>query len=152
MKIIEGDLFALEGDCLCVPTNGIVSAGKLIMGAGVAKEFRDKYRRIDYKLGDLVSNKGNHCYLVKDSESNQWIMSFPTKNHFMDASPLKLVVQSAREAVVLADAMGLKNILLPAPGCGLGGLDWETQVKPAIEDILDDRFTVVMKPKRKSKQ
>lgn len=34
-------------------------------------------------------------------------------------------------------------ILLTRVGCGLGGLDWHTQVKPIIGSILDDRFWVI---------
>lgn len=29
-------------------------------------------------------------------------------------------------------------------GCGNGGLDWETQVRPELEPYLDDQFTLVV--------
>lgn len=53
-----------------------------------------------------------------------------------------LIIQSAIELVELADKHPeWKTIVMPRPGCGAGELSWN-EVKPYIEDILDDRFHV----------
>ena len=44
--------------------------------------------------------------------------------------------------VNLANVMGWQTILCPRFGCGAGELNWE-DVKPMIENILDDRFICV---------
>jgi hypothetical protein len=54
---------------------------------------------------------------------------------------LELIKQSARELMALIEEQGWKQVYLPRPGCFLGRLDW-AQVKPAIENILDDRVIV----------
>ena len=38
--------------------------------------------------------------------------------------------------------MNFSSVLLPKPGCANGGLNWE-QVKPLLEQYLDDRFTII---------
>jgi len=53
-----------------------------------------------------------------------------------------LIRQSARQLVEMADKFGWGSVVLPRPGCGNGGLDWD-DVRPILEAILDDRFTVV---------
>ena len=34
------------------------------------------------------------------------------------------------------------HIAIPRPGCSNGGLNWEIDVKPIIEPLLDDRFII----------
>ena len=47
------------------------------------------------------------------------------------------------ELVILSDENGYNKVLLPRPGCGHGGLNWERDVKPLLQERLDDRFIVV---------
>ena len=61
---------------------------------------------------------------------------------FYAKSNIVLVVNSTIELVELADKHPeWKTIVMPRPGCGAGELSW-SEVKPYIEDILDDRFHV----------
>jgi hypothetical protein len=54
---------------------------------------------------------------------------------------IDIIVQSAKELVKLADHNKWSKVYLPRPGCGAGELTW-ADVKPAIENILDNRFIV----------
>lgn len=154
MKQIVGNIFdILDADAICVTTCGVTkSNGDLVMGAGIAKQFRDRYQTTNYgslanNLGILVKTEGNHVYVGCWQETKLdgpiAIVSFPTKEHFKNDSQLWLIKQSARELVQLADAKGWNKIVLPRPGCGLGLLDWEKDVKPLIEAELDDRFYII---------
>lgn len=61
---------------------------------------------------------------------------------WMAHSNPELIYCSALELVALADEHGWADVLLPPPGCGMGGLNWK-EVKAQLAPVLDDRFTVV---------
>ena len=63
---------------------------------------------------------------------------------WMSQSRIDLIYQSAVELQKLATEREWKSIVLPRPGCGAGGLEW-TDVKPVLENVLDDRFYVITK-------
>lgn len=147
MKEITGNLWEQDNCVVCVTTNGIVFPdGKLCMGAGCAKEARDKFPGIDKLLGDRVRNYGNVPHVAGAYQLDRirvaTIVSFPTKNHYKKPSELFLIKQSAESLKHLADQSNWKKIVIPRPGCGLGGLKWET-VKKVLEPILDDRFYII---------
>ena len=145
-------------DGIVCTTNNVVNKNKeLVMGAGIAKIFRDKIvpgiqmfwgSRL-LKLRANYPNKYNPVliqYMYEDvTESNYpiHVFSFPTKYHWKDQSDMKLIEKSAIKLVELCNIMGLEKILMTRPGCGNGGLKWE-DVKPAIS-FLDDRFVVINK-------
>jgi len=140
-----------KADAICFTSNGILKKnGALIMGAGVAKAFRDNFFNIDHSAGSLVKERGNICQIVSNSTRNPElpegrrldIVAFPTKHRPQDKSDIELIKKSAVELVELADMLSWKLVFLPAPGCSNGKLDFETEVKPVIKKILDDRFVI----------
>lgn len=155
MRIEYGDIFELfnEGDTLLTTTNGIVKRdGSLVMGAGSAKEFSDKVPNMAKALGSLVKEKGNVPHIVTATLINNkecLVGSFPTKHSYKDKSDLNLIVSSAKYIVELANKSSLRCVRMTAPGCGLGGLNWE-DVKNALEPIFDDRFIIHFKEKKEN--
>jgi hypothetical protein len=150
MKEIRGNIFDVkDADAICVTTNGVVKHnGELVMGAGIAKVFRDKFPGLAVTLGRFVKQYGNVVCFVSDYDNkldtgDYNVISFPTKHDWKDKSIIQLIQVSARGLVETADLYDLEKVILTRPGCGLGGLNWETQVKPAIKDILDDRFYII---------
>lgn len=157
MKEITGNIFdlgnakALDGspiditdaDAICVTTNGIVKAnGELVMGAGIALAFAKRFPNLPRYLGECVTEKGNQVYSVLPSLFTKSVASFPTKHHWKDQSDLKLIHTSAHQLVEKANKWRWQKVILPRPGCGLGGLKW-ADVKAVIEPILDDRFYII---------
>lgn len=152
---ITGDIFQQhDADAICVTTNGVVKDnGCLVMGKGIAKKFALKYPQLPLSLGKCVKESGNQVHifgtdpgLVGDPElihKYPYVVSFPTKENWADPSPIELIIKSAHELVVFADLMMWIKVILPRPGCSNGGLDWESQVKPVLEPILDDRFYII---------
>lgn len=70
------------------------------------------------------------------SSQPTWIINFPTKRNWRDASNLEDVrvgLERLREAIGL---LNIKSIAMPALGCGNGGLNW-TDVEPMIEHELN---------------
>ena len=143
MKIKKQNIFdsKKQWDAICVTTNGVVKAnGRLVMGAGIAKTFREKFPGLDLELGRKVKEYGNIPFVIY--KQGTAIVSFPTKHHWKYKSDIGLIMNSAKAISKIASARFWTQVAVPMPGCGHGGLDWETQVKPSIENILDDRFTI----------
>ena len=141
-------------EAICVTTNGMVKKNYLaVMGAGVAKQCADLFPSTQQLLGMLLLSKGNcvhnlgkHCTTNSDGYTIDYlIFSFPTKHHWKSKSDINLIKKSACEIMIEADTHNLKRIYLPQVGCKNGGLNWETDVYPAIKDILDDRFIVLIR-------
>jgi O-acetyl-ADP-ribose deacetylase (regulator of RNase III) len=145
MKEIKGNIFDVkDADAICVTTNGVVKAnGELVMGKGIALEFAKRYPGLAAHFGKVVKYNGNRVFMFMTEPDQAQVVSFPTKNHWKDGSDIDLIIQSAKELVYLTTRYSWVKVVLPRPGCGLGGLDWEKEVKPAIENILDDRFYII---------
>ena len=144
-----GDIFNQpDADAICFTSNGIVkSNGELVMGAGIAWEFRDRWPILAKFYGSYVKRFGNHvaCIQVpvdRAMKRHVTICSFPTKDNWRDKSKLPLIEQSARELTKITTEHKWRRVYLTRPGCGWGGLTWE-DVQPRIASLLDDRFTVL---------
>lgn len=153
MRIWYGvrDIFALPkalSDAVCVTTNGMVKAsGVAVMGAGIAKQANARFSGLAQDLGMLLSKYGNQAYDMgsyKDKISGYWmrIITFPTKYHWREDSDLALIKVSAEQLLAICDQGGITRCYLPCPGCENGRLDWENQVRPLLDTILDDRFII----------
>lgn len=165
MKERKVDLFETlyeDGvDAICITTNGHYTRGGLaVMGGGCAKIAADKWPEVPKKLGKLLRQFGtnvpfvigavdkgaNHIditrEMIRNKEYKCLIFSYPTINNLVDGANLQLIKQSAAIMVDYANQFDLKGIVCGRMGSGIGGLSW-SDVKPAVENILDDRFTIV---------
>ncbi len=142
MQEISGDIWELNCRYRVITTNGVInSAGRAIMGKGIALQARNRSPYVDVILGKLIKAHGNHVYFLNDS-----LLSFPTKHHWREKSDIELIRRSAIELVTL---LGPKlnwddRVLLPPPGTGNGRPIWK-DVKKVIAPILDDHYYVVIK-------
>lgn len=148
MLEVVGDLFTYSPVSVCettkvlrcVTTNGVVKAnGNLVMGAGVAKDAARKFPDLPHLLGQLVDERGNHVFILDQFG----VASFPTKHNWKDNSDLDLIQQSCRELLWLSKKWDY--VILPRVGCGLGGLDWEQQVKPIVEKYFEDNKFIIVR-------
>lgn len=167
MQEITGDLFAHNDQgpgAICITTNGFTNAqGANTMGAGCALEAKKRWPGIHMLVGHAICSVGNesapltlggregeHIYLPAVKPYPQHIvpyhiLTFPTKTHWSEDSDRNLIQRSAYRLIQLVDLYGWKSVVLPRPGCGLGNLSWEGQVKPLLEPLLDHRFYVISK-------
>lgn len=146
MIIKKQDIFetAIQFDAICVTTNSVITRTQaLVMGAGVAKQFKLKYPGIEYELGKKVKTYGNIPFLIY--KNKQAIVSFPTKKNWKDKSDLKLIESSARALIKIASSRYWTKVAIPAPGVEKGGLSWKNEVAPLLSKILDDRFIILFK-------
>lgn len=149
MKEAFMDLWEMPAEVIIITTNGFVKKnGRLVMGRGCAQEARDTFTDIDLIFGKKVAERGNNCYRVV--LDNFTLVNMPVKHNWWEPADLALIIESCHALVRGADKFGWTDVRLPRPGCGNGQLNWENDVKPVIETILDDRFTVVTFPPKET--
>lgn len=148
MKLVKGNILSPDVlnlyDAICFTSNGIVkNNGELVMGAGIAKAFRNMDNKLSLCAGIAVTSHGNKCQIVSETLQGNpvYVIAFPTKHHWRNPSDLKLIEKSSRELMKLTEQTGWSNVALTKPGCGMGQLKWE-DVRAVIEPILDDRITI----------
>lgn len=137
-------------DVLVCTTNSVLkSNGELVMGAGIAKDFKDRYPDLPRFFGGQMCKNTSKLIngwpfygimSVFDIIDKQTLIALQTKYHYKDKSPLDLIVRSCEMLKEYCDKYYINKVLMTRPGCGNGGLKWE-DVKPAI-NFLDDRFVI----------
>jgi hypothetical protein len=165
MKELKADLFETiyEGgvDAICITTNGhYTKDGQAAMGGGCAGVCAKLWPETSFRLGTCLKNFMTNVpfvigaldedgvyikptlKLIKDRKFKTLIFSFPTIDNLMDGAKLDLIKNSAKELKILVDRFELRGIMVPRPGVGIGGLEWD-DVKPILEEYMDDRFTIV---------
>jgi hypothetical protein len=145
MRELTVNLWSVSADLLVITTNGYVTKrGAAVMGRGCAKEAKDRYPDLPHKLGSFLERYGNRAMLLGIYDGSE-LCSFPVKKHWRDYADLSLILRSTHQLLKIVDRYGYERVVLPRPGCGNGGLLWSA-VKPVIDPLLDDRFTVVSYP------
>jgi hypothetical protein len=142
---VRGNLWSYEADVRVITTNGFVRKdGRCVMGRGCAFEATQRQPGIDKALGDLIKKHGNHVFRLTTTRPSIW--SMPVKHHWRQKADIELIRRSAHE---LVEALRYDDVwpfdgvcVLPRPGCGNGQLNW-ADVRPVLEQILDDKFHVI---------
>ena len=129
------DIFNSKADYIVIPVNMVK-----VMGAGLAKQFKEKYPHI---FNEYVKIK-----FTKDNSIFQYFhfILFATKYHWKDNSDIDLIkngliqLKNEIEDKQYPGNPFLKDrdkitIAFPKIGCGLGNLDWN-EVKPLIIKYL----------------
>ena len=116
-------------EAIVIPVNTVG-----VPGAGLAKAWAKKdpdaagvYKALCEK-GLVTIGEIN---IIIHGES-RWIM-FPTKEHWMHPSQLEWIEKGLMD--LQPQVTGLESLAVPALGCGLGGLEWET-VRRLLEKYL----------------
>lgn len=124
--IKDGNIFDSECEALVNPVNTVG-----VMGAGLAKIFKQKFPK-NFESYKTICDQENlfpgniWCYF---GENNKTIVNAATKAHWKDPSRLIWI----ELALVEIKYYNFNSVALPKLGCGLGGLDWEKEVKPLYE-------------------
>lgn len=151
MKQLTGvNLWEVPADLHVITTNGTVKMnGACVMGRGCAREAKYMYPSLDLKLGRMVKDSGNIVHFLNFTPARpnvdypHRLASFPVKHNWWEQADTYLIERSAKQLVELVNTTpGIMSVVMPRPGCGNGQLNWQ-DVRPLIEPILDDRFTVV---------
>jgi hypothetical protein len=146
MQEIKGELFEQECDAICITTNGtVMKNGKNVMGGGCAYQASEMFKGLDDVVGDDILLNGLRTFVieVKEEFAMPWdIVILPVKYTVEQNADIELIVKSCQELIKIADEKKWTKVIIPRPGCGLGGLNWD-DVKRVLEPILDERFYII---------
>jgi len=139
----QGDMWNVldEVDHFIITTNAIVKQnGALVMGAGIAKQARDRYPGLDEMFGShikLFHPKGVYgLQLWLDSKFGM----FQVKQHYKDTANIQLIIYSTGMLAQAAQTCPKVKFALNFPGIGNGKLTYD-EVKPIV-DLLPDNVQV----------
>lgn len=168
MRIVRGDIwdYHRRGAFVVVPTNTCTRAdGTAVMGAGLAKQAAERFPQlpeaygfvlceIDPLTGEEATPEEWHNPELPWIYEPERLVLFPTKCEWRKGSMLKLIHQNLESftqqwgsfnAEQMRAARKGPFVAWPMLGCGLGGLNWETEVRPLMERYLQcERFAVVL--------
>ena len=129
---VVGDLFTSPAKVL---VNTVNTVG--VMGKGIAYDFKriypEMFKEYQYFCEQGMFNTGQ-LWLYKTP--HKWILNFPTKKHWRNKSEIEYLEKGLRKFADTYDKKGIESISFPMLGCGYGGLDWEREVQPLMEEYL----------------
>jgi len=79
-----------------------------------------------FQVGLLWLYKTNH----------KWVLNFPTKRDWKQPSKIEYIEIGLEKFVSSYADKGITSIAFPMLGCGNGGLNWEEEVRPLMEQYL----------------
>lgn len=137
LLFVNADIFTSQADVLVNPVN---CQGK--MGRGLALEFRNRYPQMYTHYKVLCENHkfniGNLLWYKYEerADTSAYILCFPTKDKWRRPSKLWYIEEGLKRFVNDYPSCKIKTAAFPKLGCGLGGLDYENQVRPLLEQYL----------------
>ena len=136
MKRRVGDMltYFVECDWCFITTNGsLKSNGALVMGAGIARQVRDRWPGIDKVCGAAVKASAQPYGLLLGKKMGL----FQVKYHWKQPAQLELIEYATIKLRMLAESQPGKVIFLNFPGIGYGGLS-QSDVLPIIAQLPDN--------------
>ena len=140
-------IYFKDGDIFKDTSKAIVNAVNCIgaMGKGIALKFKEKYPNnyIAYKTAcDNKEVKIGKMFIYK--ENNKIIINFPTKQHWYNDSRIEYIEEGLKDLVKVLYSLNIESIVMPAIGCGNGGLSWELVKKTIKEYLLDVDMNIIV--------
>jgi O-acetyl-ADP-ribose deacetylase (regulator of RNase III) len=135
IRYVTGDLFNSNAECL---VNAVNTVG--VMGAGIAADFKRRYPSMFESYKTQCENGqlkiGTLMFYKPKNDTDKVVCLFPTKEHWANPSRTEYIEAGLRAFVRFHKEWNIRSIAFPKLGCGLGGLDWEYEVKPLMEKYL----------------
>lgn len=143
-----------DGCWKAIPINcQINSKGVLIMGKGLAREAKERYPKLPKEFANLIFGQQRQHQPIFPilrwlDDENVNLMGFPTKRHWKEPADLALIEEGLiflKGLMPYLMSNGEKEkVVAPRLGCGLGGLNWDRDVKPLVEKYFgdDDNFII----------
>ena len=108
-----------------------------VMGKGIAKDFKNIYPEMFARYQELCEKgqfKIGQLWLYRTP--HKWVLNFPTKEHWRSPSRPEYIEAGLQKFATTYHVYGITDVSFPMLGCGNGELDWESQVRPLMEQYL----------------
>ena len=129
---LNQDIFKSKVDAI---VNTVNCVG--VMGAGLAKEFKERYPKMyrEYRK-KCENNKLKIGKLFVFRTINRLIINFPTKIHWKNSSKLEWIEAGLKYFVKNYKKWNIASVAFPQLGTSHGKLDWNN-VRPLMENYLN---------------
>ena len=133
---VRGDIFEAHCEAITNPVNCVGAMGK-----GLALEFKRRYPAnanvYSRACASGALRPGQPFIFDLGVEATpRYIVNFPTKRHWRDPSRFDDIEAGLATLVGQSEQLGIGSIAIPPLGCGLGGLNWATQVAPLVRSAF----------------
>ena len=127
-----------EVNLFCITTNAaLTKQSALVMGAGIARQARDRFPGLDLKFGQVIAKlEQPYGLLVLADYPAEKVAAFQVKQHFRQNANLSLIEKSTEMLMGWCSAHPDATVALNFPGIGHGKLD-KGEVLPIIEKLPD---------------
>ncbi len=117
-----------------------------VMGKGIALQFKKKFpgnfKAYERACKNEEVRVGKMFTVSLDSLTNpQYIINFPTKKHWKGNHVSSTCATGWIDLLREIERLDIHSIALPPLGCGNGGLDWESEVRPLIDYEISGSIT-----------
>jgi len=145
MNIQYGNMWDVydESDLFLITTNSFIKRnGALVMGAGIARQARDRFPGLDLALGRKIKHLGKYGLIVSEKWPDKKLGAFQVKYHFKDRAELNLISHSTEMLMEFIETRRLysSKIHLNFPGIGNGKLDKDAVLR--VVEVLPDCVTL----------
>jgi O-acetyl-ADP-ribose deacetylase (regulator of RNase III) len=112
-----------------------------VMGRGIALQVKNAYPE-NFKAYAVACKRDEvqpgRMFVFETGQLTppRLIINFPTKRHWRGKSRIEDIEAGLAALVEVIRTRGIRSIALPPLGSGLGGLDWESDVRPRIVAAL----------------
>lgn len=136
----KGDVFKTAAQTVVCTVNLVG-----VMGAGVAKAYKEKYPAafLSYKTA-CVRGFSVGQLLLQRLPDGRLGLCFPTKKHWKNGSELEWIEIGLQKLLATYKQLGITSMAFPPLGCGNGGLDYKTQVRPLMFKYLSQMEDVTI--------
>lgn len=136
IEFTSGDILKSEAEAL---VNTVNCVG--VMGRGIALQFKnafpDNFKAYAAACGrDEVQPGRMFVFDTGQLTAPRYIINFPTKRHWRGKSRIEDIESGLGALAETIREKKIQSIAVPPLGSGLGGLDWEREVRPRIERAL----------------
>lgn len=136
MPIIEhrtGDLFS------ATDVGGILQGCNTqgAMGKGIALRFKQYYPEMYKEYRILCANRKFLLGMIfpwQDPKTGMWVYNLATQEWTGACAKVEYIRESLSKAIKHAEEHNLKSLAMPLVGCGLGGLSWDKDVHPVVQE------------------